>query len=226
MANKLNFKNQVKNFLSEFFINLYLIQNISRRLIFNKKSFLHQSGWISSIIKKTPVDENLKTIPWFNYSFYDFISKRLNSRIIIFEFGSGYSSIYFSKIVKKVYSVEHDSFWVKKIKLLTSNNHYIIESSLNDKHHYINSLKFPESKFDIVFVDGRFRKECCIQAIKYLSEKGVVILDDSERIRYQEVFLFMENSNFKELTFRSFKPNMNNLASTTVFYRVNNCLNI
>ncbi len=203
-----------------------MVQNITRRLIFNKKSFLHQSGWISSIIKKMPVDENLNTIPWFNYSFYEFISKRINPEIIIFEFGSGYSSIFFSRKVNKVYSVEHDSSWIKKINSLTSNNHYIIESSLHDKHHYINSLKFPETKFDVVFVDGRFRKDCCIQAIKYLSEKGVVILDDSERVRYQEVFPFMEKSNFKELTFSSFKPNMNNLASTTVFYRINNCLNI
>ncbi|MEB2784731.1 hypothetical protein [Algoriphagus persicinus] len=226
MESKLIFKNRVKSFFIKYFKNIYLIQNISRRLILNNKSFLHQSGWINSLIHNIPIDNNLQAIPWFNYSFFDFIQSRVNTEQIIFEFGSGYSSIFFSKKVKKLFSVEHDPNWIIKIKHQTKENHQIYQASLSDEKSYINSLSFPDLKFDIIFVDGRFRKNCCMDSIQYLSESGVVILDDSERIRYGDVFVFMHENGFKELTFSSLKPNMNNLASTTVFYKANNCLGI
>ena len=59
-----------------------------------------------------------------------------------------------------------------------------------------------------------------------MTELGVIILDDSERKEYQQTFELMKQEGFKSLTFTSIKPLAFKLASTTVFYKKNNCLDI
>jgi precorrin-6B methylase 2 len=216
----------IKETLIKYFRTIYLIQNVTKRLILKKDSFLYQSGWINSILENKPVQKDNHYIPWINYSFFTFIDSRISDDQNVFEYGAGYSSIYFSKTVKKLYSVEHDPTWIEKIKSQSRDNHVIYNISEIENKQYAQSIKRPLIKFDIVFVDGRDRVDCSIYSVSYLSDRGVLILDDSERGRYTQVFVFMKENGFKELTFTSFKPSMNKLASTTIFYKSDNCFNI
>jgi hypothetical protein len=52
--------------------------------------------------------------------------------------------------------------------------------------NYINALdEFPNSHFDFIAVDGRARLSCVLKSIGKLKQGGFLLLDNSERKRYQ-----------------------------------------
>jgi predicted O-methyltransferase YrrM len=82
------------------------------------KKKVHQ--WIERIyfgrryqntIGKTALDDGM---PWITFRAFDFLRTILSSKMQIFEFGMGGSTIFFSKHVHQVISVEHDEVWCKQ----------------------------------------------------------------------------------------------------------------
>jgi hypothetical protein len=101
------------------------------KIITQKNSYLVQIGYLESQVNKLPIDVNGNPLPWMNYPFIDFLSKRLYPEMEIFEYGAGYSSLYFANRVGKVISVEYNKEWYDKIK------HY------QDKFSNIHLLFYP-----------------------------------------------------------------------------------
>ena len=196
------------------------------KLILNKKkTFLYQSGWIKSFAEKRPVDLQGNIKPWLSLSAVYFLEERLIPSIKIFEYGAGNSSIYFSKRVDKVISVEHDKQWFDNIQSTINNSgSSVLHFPLGVD--YVQSIGLSGGQFDIVLVDGRQRNECTIFSVDYLSSSGVLILDDSERERYLPAIDFLKEKGFKEIKFWGFNLGSVELKATSIFYKENNCLGI
>jgi predicted O-methyltransferase YrrM len=135
----------------------------------------------------------------------------VNSRRDIIEFGSGISTILMARLIRKnnlrakVYSVEHDPLWIKKLgKLLSEEDlldlvHFIeapleeIETDMGSLNWYSKKNIFSEiegAKFDLVIVDGppahssksRFSRYPAFgEIISYLKDDCCLILDDIDR---------------------------------------------
>ena len=58
-------------------------------------------GWKKSFLESFSQDAEGNALPWMTYPFIEFISKKLNLDHEIFEFGSGSSTLFFAKKVKK-----------------------------------------------------------------------------------------------------------------------------
>jgi len=150
----------------------------------------------------------------------------LNKHHTVFEFGSGNSTYFYARYAGIVVSVEHDKEWFDKIVNTKPDNAEMIFCELVRDGEYCRvPLKLKEP-FDIIIVDGRDRVNCCKQAVKAVSEKGVVVLDDSERDFYKEGIDFLKNKGFKELALTGISPGLFYRKATSVFYRPDNCLNI
>jgi hypothetical protein len=55
--------------------------------------------------------------------------------------------------------------------------------------HYVTEIDvFPDSFFDLISVDGRARPSCLIHAVRKVKPGGALMLDNSERSRYQASF--------------------------------------
>ncbi len=195
-------------------------------LAFNDKGYLDEVGWFNAFDSKSPVDSNNQPIPWVTYSFIDFIKERLKKQHTIFEFGSGNSTFFYSKLAGIVVSVEHDKDWFEKINTTKPENAELIYCELVRDGDYCRMPIKLEEKFDIIIVDGRDRVNCCKQAVSALSENGVVVLDDSEREFYREGISFLVSKGFKELPFTGISPGLFYRKSTSVFYKPDNCLDI
>lgn len=189
------------------------------------KGYLADKGWFNAYLKQAAIDDTGNCIPWLTYSFIDFIQDRLNKSHAIFEFGSGNSTIFYSKYTKQVVAVEHDLNWYNKVKTLLANNAELIYCELQSGL-YAQSVINTNRKFDIIIVDGRDRVNCCKTAVNALTEEGVIILDDSERENYKEAHLFLKNQGFKHLPFTGMAPGVILSKCTSVFYKSNNCLGI
>ena len=152
--------------------------------------------------------------PWLTPQSIEFLEERLTKEMIGLEYGSGRSTVFFAKKLKKLISIEHNEEWHKKVeKLLAerslSNVDYLLipeqhtsngnedldlETELNkldgseprnEFFNYYNKVNdYTDEYFDFVLIDGRARVKCGLIAVKKLKNGGIFVLDNSERARY------------------------------------------
>lgn len=122
---------------------------------------------------------------------YEFIQKYINSEDIFLEYGSGSSTLYFSGLVKKLISIEHDIDYYRKIQTtietFNADNielYHIPSKKVNDpiEQRYEsleNYIKFPRDfKFTKVLIDGRARKHCAQFLSEFIDENVIVFIHD------------------------------------------------
>jgi len=125
-----------------------------------------------------------------------------------------------------VISIEYDRDWFDLIEQRAPGNVSFVYKEKDIDGGYCRAIGEFEKTFDVVIVDGRDRVNCVKQAIKELSEIGVIILDDSSRAKYSEAVDYAENRGFRALSIEGLKPTGYGTDRTTILYRDNNCLNI
>ncbi|TDG37213.1 FkbM family methyltransferase [Pedobacter changchengzhani] len=195
-------------------------------LSYGHKGYLKSIGWFTAFDQQQAVDENGNPLPWVTYSFIDFIKERLNKSQNIFEYGSGSSTLFYADKVATVTSVEHDETWLNKIKNTSPANAEMIYCILATDGEYAKKATLLNKKFEVIIVDGRDRVNCCKYSINALTENGVIVLDDSERLAYEPARKLLTTNGFKELSFSGISPGLFYNKATSVFYKTNNCLGI
>lgn len=209
---------------------VYLLY-LGQKLVKDEKSFLVETGYINSKLNKKLENKNGEPVPWMNYSVVAFLEERLNITMKIMEYGSGASTLFFASKCNSVASIEHDENWFESVnKLLLVNkisNVRLIFSPLREKYNYVKELVEENEKFEIVLIDGENRVETALNSYEVLTSNGVLILDDSSREDYKEVFNFYRKNNFSALNLQGMKPGGFKKDQTTIFYRrAHNCLEI
>ncbi|RZK66789.1 MAG: FkbM family methyltransferase [Pedobacter sp.] len=201
-------------------------KRLAALLSYGHKGYLASIGWFTAFDNHQAVDAHNQPIPWVTYSFIDFIKGRLNKDLTIFEYGSGNSTLFYAKNVKRVVSVEHDEAWFNKIVDQKATNAEMIFTKLETNGEYSKKANLLGEKFDLIIVDGRDRVNCCKYSVDALTEKGVLVLDDSEREVYDEARTFLKSKGYKELSFSGISPGLFYNKATSIFYRKDNCLEI
>jgi hypothetical protein len=115
------------------------------------------------------------------------IDKVLTKNYTVFEWGTGYSTIWLAQRAGQVITMEHTQEWFDRIKAIAialgSFNIDFNLYPLTDERYYTHIHN--TGGVDFIIVDGRNRVRCFNEAIKLGKP---VMLDDSERERYKEVF--------------------------------------
>ncbi|MFB5085896.1 hypothetical protein PGC35_01555 [Psychrobacillus sp. PGGUH221] len=191
-----------------------------------KYNYLEESGFYRSINEMNSIDQNGNPIPWITYPCIEFISGRVNQNMNVFEYGSGNSTVWWSKRVNKVFAVEHDQEWFEKVVKETegSNVQVIFKELVYDGEYSREITKYKE--IDIVVIDGRDRVNCAINCINSLSKKGVIIWDNSDRESYEQGYHFLKENGFKRLDFIGMFPMYDFKSQTSIFYKNENCLGL
>ncbi|WP_420576206.1 FkbM family methyltransferase [Ekhidna sp.] len=206
---------------------LYRLFQLYYRLTFDPDSYFLHYGFLKSIKTDRPFDKKGNPLPWMNYAILDFFEEKLNKNLSLFEYGLGFSTLYFSERLKSVKSVEHDKTWFSDIQNSLAGKDNVSIQLVELDNGYEKAINTMKDKYDIILIDGRKRVECAKNAFNQLSTNGVLILDDSQRDRYREVFSFYEEKGFRKLTFTGLKPSGFRRYASTIFYRAgNNCLDI
>ena len=192
------------------------------RLFTHDKSYVRTLGQLRSFRENRCVDADGNPLPWLNYSLIHFLQERLHRDVKVFEYGSGYSTLFFSQFVTELTSIDHVPEWASLVNdRLTKPGHKVISHS--NPHAYVNAL--PDDQ-DLVLVDGIHRPEALVHAAQRISPAGVVILDDCHRADYQDAIEATQAWGFKRLTFVGPRPQSLGLGQTSVFYRSENCLQL
>ncbi len=198
-----------------------------RALIANNRSYLYESGWMKSLEAGRPVDLSGESMPWMNIPIVNFIKNRLSLKIKLFEYGSGHSTLFFANRVNRVVSVEYNQNWFNSIQKLAPANVKLIYKAKDIDGDYCRTIsdEVPE-KFNAIIIDGRDRVNCAKQSVNAVSDDGIIILDDSQREKYQEAFEFLHSRGFRSMSISEIKFTDSENHQSTIFYRNDNCFNI
>lgn len=194
---------------------------------FLNKNHLKKSGWKKSVVIRMPIDKNGSELPWFTYSCIHFLSPRLNKTLSVFEYGSGNSTIWFSRLTKNVTSVEHNERWhmhmTEKLQKISNVNYFL--KDLPSGRYQKEILNYNQA-FNIIVLDGRERVECSFNVLQALTADGVIIWDNSDRTKYAKGYEFLMSNGFQRIDFFGMGPISAHSWSTSIFYKSKNCLNI
>jgi len=105
----------------------------------------------------------------------------------ILEWGPGHSTVLMNELCpdSEVISIEHLKWYYDKWKDKVKSKIILIEDKEGtDMPRYTNPPV--DGKFDLIFIDGRQRVKCLKKSLELLSDNGVVMLHDSERVEYRE----------------------------------------
>jgi len=126
--------------------------------------------------------------PWMHPREIVVITSRLSPEHIMLEWGSGGSTIFFSGLVKRLYSIEHSRRWFKAVQKRLPPNVTYLYVKQNGKRtkptqyaqfkDYIEACARFGTKFDRVLIDGRARPECAEFVLPYLNPGAVVFIHD------------------------------------------------
>lgn len=158
--------------------------------------------------------------PWTSQASITFFKQALTKEMTGFEYGSGMSTKFFATKLKNLVSLEHDSAWYSRVKEdlqksgISNISYHLVEkvakknenqetiSLLGDTHVHTFTEEFlsysgfitryPDEHFDFILVDGRARVDCILRSIPKLKPGGVLVLDNSERERYDLVYTLLK----------------------------------
>jgi hypothetical protein len=219
----------IKNFRQHLINKYRTIKNIVRlskmsneigldKIISIINLFENDYGHHQSVLLGKPVDSDLNPIPWYTYPAIEYLKQFDFSDQNIFEYGSGNSSIFWASLAKSVTSVERDASWFEVISKSKSSNLNI--SLKEQKSEYVNFIESGNILYDLIVIDGAYRYECAKVAVKYLSDDGFIVVDNSER--YPKLCSDIRNNNLIQVDFFGFGP-INYYTWTTSLFFQRNC---
>lgn len=119
--------------------------------------------------------------PWYNNELLNFLEGFLKPEFLVFEYGAGHSTLYYSRKVAKVFAIETRKEWLDFVLVNQILPNIEIKLCLNLPGFANEIENFSAKFFDVIVVDSRDRAQCLLKAVGHLRENGLLILDNSER---------------------------------------------
>ena len=210
--------------MNEKEINLQKLKDINSKFYFLKVNFKTAKKFNFSYLRYRAVRPLLKVYysafiklkgvtPWTSPSSILMFEELLTPEMVGFEWGSGSSTIFFAKRLKKLVSIEHHEGWYQKVrsqlqeKEIKNVDYHLINIDYPDQHldkdgfqvaitpsqidaykaYYSFIDQFPDQSFHFILIDGRTRVQCGEHALPKLKSGGLLVLDNSERARYSSL---------------------------------------
>lgn len=174
-------------------------------------------GWKRSFLEGRPLDARGEPIPWYTYPAIEFIRSLNLDECRVFEYGSGNSSAFWASRAKEVIAVENDPQWANEVRSMNIANLTII--TLEDKYEYIQTPLSTNKIFDIVIIDGRYRKDCAEVAANITSNEGMIIFDNADW--YPEACELIRSRGWFQVDFSGLGPINPYAWTTSIFIKFN-----
>ena len=192
-----------------------------------RTGYLSEVGWFRSVHEQAIVDADGQPLPWLVYPMIRLLRDRcVDEDLSVFEYGAGSSTVWWAARAARVVAVEHHAEWYAQVHDRVPDHVRLIYAPLDDTDTYETSISRAGGPFDLVVIDGRRRSECSRHVRAELSERGVVVWDNSDRPRYAAAISEFEGLGFRRLDLEGMAPRDNIAAMTSVLYRSGNILGL
>ena len=193
-----------------------IVDLIRRRLSHQRCSDVLDSWAHSkSVLRGVPVDANGAPTPWLTYGATAFLSQFDYSTKRVFEWGAGASSAYWARRALEVLSVEHDPEWIAKVRPGLPENARVIHET--DPERYSRAIERTGRPFDVISIDGLFRRDCAQLAVRHLAAGGILVFDNSEE--FIATCHEVRRDGLVQIDFSGFGPVRDSPWTTSIFLR-------
>lgn len=146
------------------------------------RSLWFDYGHLRSAATARCVDADGQPLPWYTYPAIEYIRQLDFRDSVVFEYGSGFSTLFWGSRARHVVSVEDEEEWHGLLRpQLPSNCELLLETDLAQ---YVDVIHRYSDGFDVIVVDGpargRTRLKCSRAALEHLRPGGLIILDNSD----------------------------------------------
>ena len=161
----------------------------------------NEYGFTESSKNNIPVNGSGEIMPLYTYPCYEYLRSMNWKNANVFEFGCGYSTLWWASNEANVYGVESEQEWASRINPQGKLNIHV-ETNVKKYVEFIHSHKL---EFDVIVIDGVARYDCVSPAINNLRDGGIIILDNSDwHTNTKE--LLDDHSELIPIHFSGFKP--------------------
>jgi len=106
---------------------------------------------------------------WYVLPCLEWLKEQDTSKWSVFEYGAGYSSIWWRVNCKEVHSVDSHPIWAKAMGVELA----------EIKEDYLNAIK-NTGLYECIVIDGDYRPECVAMSMDCLLPRGFMIIDNWE----------------------------------------------
>ena len=129
--------------------------------------------------------------PWLTSEAIAFLKRWLARDCVGFEWGSGRSTVWFAKRVRRLTSIEHDPGWFEKVRRRLDEQglapkvdyrRFAVDDDADAALLYVSALSdHHDGALDFCLVDGvtRLRAHCALACLLKLRTGGIVIVDNA-----------------------------------------------
>jgi len=135
----------------------------------------NEYGFVESSQNNIPLNNKNEIIPMYTYPCYEYLNSIDWKNANVFEYGCGYSTIWWTQKNVNYNAVEDDEKWFNNIKSKQPN--IKLKKKLKE---YVNSIYSLNKKFDVIVIDGQGRFDCVKPALECVKDDGLIILDNSD----------------------------------------------
>jgi len=110
-------------------------------------------------------------LPWYTLPCLQWLKSQDVNQWKVFEYGAGYSTVWFRLNCKEVISVDSNEAWATAM----------LSWFADEKDKYIRSIATTQTHaelYDLIVVDGAWREDCVNYCLDYLKPGGYLIIDN------------------------------------------------
>lgn len=192
------------------------------RLLPRGANFFTSSGWLRTLWSGNPVSASGEAIPWFTYPALRALEGYVHKDMRVCEWGAGNSTVWWSRKVAEVFSVEDNAMWYNNLVAKLPSNAEIFLA--HEEKDYVNHF-LARGPYDIVVVDGSHRVECLKVAPSILKETGIIILDNSDRLEYESGISYLASQSFKRIDYFGLISAYPYEGCTSIFFKSEDFIN-
>lgn len=160
---------------------------------------------------------DISPVGWFTYPFLEHIQGCDISKLRIFEWGGGNSTIMWARRCKEVVTIENDDSWADFLKKNTVNYKNIHFFLAKEHNLYIRYILDYIDNIDIVLIDGKWRYECAAMTLRNVSQDVLIILDNSEWC--PETNKLFQSHGYARIDFPGFGPSNQFTWCTSIYFK-------
>jgi|TARA_B110000977_G_C10904017_1_gene426520 hypothetical protein len=171
----------------------------------------HNFGFLESVRTQIPVNGSGETMPMYTYPCYEYLNSMNWEGADVFEYGTGFSTIWWKNHGANIYGVEHNKNWYEKINGKEL-GYITLENSI---HNYPHSINIFDKQFDVIVIDGLVRYQCVPPALKNLKSGGIIIFDNSDW--HSNTKELLDTKDLIPIHFHGFKPTHVDSQTTSIY---------
>lgn len=184
-----------------------------------------RTGYWRSCFARAAVTRQGAPLPWYTYPAIDFLRGRSFDGRSVLEFGGGQSSLWWAARASKVLTLEGDERWFNRIKGGMPENVDLRLVDMKDREANIAAVdrvlrNDRQQRFDVVVIDGLFRREMVDFALMFLTNDGALICDNADGYGFHDRLM---NSGLLRVDFYGSSPGLVLPNVTSVYFRPEGC---